>query len=105
MKRRTEQLNVKNQELQLAYQKVEALSLTDRLTGLNNRLYLEQHVTNDLELSRRKYTDWQNGKAPKPENADIVTFMIDLDHFKHINDQHGHNAGDLRRITHNFCLL
>ncbi|ALS98489.1 tetratricopeptide repeat-containing diguanylate cyclase [Lacimicrobium alkaliphilum] len=95
VERRTAQLRLKNKELRDAYKKVEALSLTDRLTGLNNRFFLEQHVLSDLELSRRAYTDWHQGRRAAPQNADMIVFMIDLDRFKQINDNHGHHGGDL----------
>ena len=69
----------------------EAIALSDAmhdgLTGLHNRRYLEASLKREEERARR-------GKA----TVSIVQF--DLDHFKKINDLHGHAAGDdvLRRV-------
>lgn len=53
----------------------------DHLTGLSNRRAFFESA--DLELLRRK-------KAPRP----VSLIMLDADHFKAINDQYGHPAGD-----------
>lgn len=91
---RTLELEEKNQQLSAAYQKVEAISLTDNLTGLHNRRFLENHIEPDLEHALRVYNDWHAGKSAKPVQADVVMFIIDLDDFKKVNDSYGHNAGD-----------
>jgi len=76
-------------ELRLALQALEESSLTDPLTGLRNRRFLLQHLEKDAALSLRK------AKSPAgAEATDTVMFMVDLDHFKHVNDTHGHLAGD-----------
>ena len=56
-------------------------SYSDHLTGLSNRRAFFEAA--DLELKRRK-------KAARP----VSLIMIDADHFKAINDRHGHPAGD-----------
>ena len=58
----------------------EALAHTDALTGLPNRRALYPHLTEHLELA-------QHGTPSS-------LLLIDLDHFKLINDRHGHNVGD-----------
>jgi diguanylate cyclase (GGDEF)-like protein len=73
---RTGELAEKNEQLQQA-------SLTDPLTGLRNRRYLEQTIEADLEIAARGGAD-----------RDLLIVMIDLDHFKSVNDQYGHAAGD-----------
>jgi diguanylate cyclase (GGDEF)-like protein len=55
-------------------------SLTDPLTGLRNRRYLAQRIEADLAAARA--------------GDDLLLFLIDLDHFKRINDVHGHGPGD-----------
>ena len=50
-------------------------SLTDPLTGLRNRRFLVQRIEEDA-------------------GSDLTFFLMDVDHFKRVNDQHGHAAGD-----------
>ncbi len=56
-------------------------AIRDSLTGLFNRRYLDE--TFERELSRAKRDDYE-----------ISVLMIDIDHFKHLNDTYGHKAGD-----------
>ncbi len=87
----------KNLELEEAYRTLEEVSLTDPLTGLRNRRFLFQHMENDIAISLRRYDDLARGEAGEAERAagmDLVFFMVDLDHFKEINDHYGHAAGD-----------
>jgi len=91
--RRTEQLAQRNAELQRAYGELEEVSLTDPLTGLRNRRFLTQHVVADVALAMRRYRDWLDDNGGT-EGADLLFFVIDLDHFKPVNDSYGHAAGD-----------
>jgi diguanylate cyclase (GGDEF)-like protein len=92
-----EQLLEKNLELEQAYKALEEVSLTDQLTGLRNRRFFLQNVDADVAMSLRGYDAGQHREltecdihAPK----DLVFFMVDLDHFKEVNDRYGHAAGD-----------
>lgn len=69
-------------ELSEANAKLEEASLTDPLTGLRNRRFLTQHLETDIAATLR-------------DGTDLIFFMVDLDHFKHVNDEYGHHAGDL----------
>jgi diguanylate cyclase (GGDEF)-like protein len=60
---------------------VEALSVTDPLTGLANRRHLDEHADAVVQLARR-------------DRAKVAVLVIDMDHFKTINDSLGHAAGD-----------
>ncbi|MFT7721291.1 MAG: diguanylate cyclase [Roseateles sp.] len=73
----TAALNAKSAELEDA-------SLTDPLTGLRNRRFLERQMPGDTALA-----------ASRPEgDSGLLFFLIDVDHFKRVNDEHGHMAGD-----------
>ncbi|HEY5801352.1 MAG TPA: sensor domain-containing diguanylate cyclase, partial [Burkholderiaceae bacterium] len=88
----------KNLELEHAYRTLEEVSLTDPLTGLRNRRFLFQHLEADVAMSLRRYDDLAKNGAEDDDTApgrDLVFFMVDLDHFKQINDLHGHGAGDM----------
>jgi diguanylate cyclase (GGDEF)-like protein len=65
------------------------LSVTDTLTGLKNRRYVLQTIGADLAASDRRIA----GRTPG-EDGDLVFYLIDIDHFKAINDRLGHEAGD-----------
>ncbi|WP_164544131.1 GGDEF domain-containing protein [Sphingomonas koreensis] len=61
--------------------KLRSQALRDPLTGLYNRRYMEDALQRAVQLAQR-------------EKHDVSIVMIDLDHFKRLNDQHGHAKGD-----------
>ncbi|HJU41911.1 MAG TPA: two-component regulator propeller domain-containing protein [Vicinamibacterales bacterium] len=77
-------------ELRDAYARIEEASLTDALTGLRNRRFIQQTVDADAAAVRRLHA----GGEAQSGRADLVFFLLDIDHFKQVNDVHGHAAGD-----------
>lgn len=75
------ELQVKNKQLEQAVLKFETMAATDPLTGLENRRSIAQALERCF------------AEAVRYEH-DLACVMIDLDHFKQINDTLGHQAGD-----------
>ncbi len=71
----------RTQELSAAYSRMEELALRDGLTGLLNRRAMQDRARAGLAQARRR-------RAP------FALAMIDVDHFKAINDTYGHASGD-----------
>jgi diguanylate cyclase (GGDEF)-like protein len=81
VKRLQDELRQRNEDL-------DRISRTDALTGLRNRRHVEEYLVKLTSLARR--------------NAEpIAVLVIDIDHFKSVNDTHGHDAGDavLREVA------
>ncbi|MGK0440934.1 MAG: diguanylate cyclase (GGDEF)-like protein [Pseudohongiellaceae bacterium] len=67
--------------LEEAKEELLILSRTDKLTGLNNRGYWEERLNDEFSRNKRS-------KEP------VSVVMLDIDHFKKINDTYGHSVGD-----------
>lgn len=78
---RTRELNEALGELEDANRKLEQHSHVDGLTGVHNRRYL------DTALERL----WRDAKE---SSSPLSLLILDLDHFKRVNDEHGHLVGD-----------
>lgn len=87
---KTRQLDLRNQELQLALEEVRKSALTDALTGLWNRRCLYEVLPADMARCQRLLQD-----NPERKDGHLLFFMLDIDYFKRINDDFGHQAGDL----------
>lgn len=68
-------------ELEAVNTQLEKLSRTDRLTDLNNRGFWEECLAGEFRRSQRT-------------GGPSSLIMFDIDHFKKVNDTHGHQAGD-----------
>lgn len=78
---RTQELQVAMQELEQANERLTSLSLKDPLTGLGNRRFMDQMLTElsaDAQRTRRQ----------------LSLAILDADHFKALNDRWGHEFGD-----------
>jgi diguanylate cyclase (GGDEF)-like protein len=67
-------------------------SLTDPLTGLYNRRFATTYLQHEIPRSLRDYAT--RGPDAGDTFSDLLFFLIDVDHFKSINDEHSHAAGD-----------
>lgn len=68
-------------DLKRVEEELRALSITDSLTGIYNRRYFQERLKTEL------------GRAER-EGLSLAVIMLDIDHFKHINDTFGHAQGD-----------
>jgi diguanylate cyclase (GGDEF)-like protein len=69
-------------QLRATQRKLEEQSITDGLTGLKNRRFFDERLPEEFRRAQR-YAD------------PVSLIMIDLDHFKRVNDRYGHQMGDV----------
>ncbi|MGB4497176.1 MAG: GGDEF domain-containing protein [Methylococcaceae bacterium] len=74
-------INVVTSELEQVNSELELLSITDKLTQIYNRVKLDSVLNHEINYANRYQTDFS-------------VILIDIDHFKQVNDAHGHNTGD-----------
>lgn len=77
-----DELRQKNKQLEEMLTRVETLAITDPLTGLFNRRRFESILTLEFKKAARY-------------QVPLSCMMIDIDHFKEVNDAYGHRAGDI----------
>jgi diguanylate cyclase (GGDEF)-like protein len=75
----------------LLTQRLEDLALRDPLTGLRNRRYLHEFMQEETPRVLRR---WLLNDGEILNRRSISLILVDLDLFKHVNDTHGHAAGD-----------
>ncbi|MHC8321429.1 sensor domain-containing diguanylate cyclase [Pseudomonas sp. GB2N2] len=75
-------------DLKRVEEELRALSITDSLTGIHNRRYFQERLTTEMARVERG-------------GGELSVIMLDIDHFKRINDQHGHAVGD--RVLQAVC--
>ena len=75
-------------DLKRVEEELRALSVTDSLTGIHNRRYFQERLTTEMARVERG-------------GGELSVIMLDIDHFKRINDQHGHAVGD--RVLQAVC--
>jgi diguanylate cyclase (GGDEF)-like protein len=82
---RTLELHITLQELEEANRELEQKNTLDELTGLFNRRFYDQKILAEYRRSKRNLTP-------------LSLLIIDIDHFKAVNDNYGHQMGD-------YCLV
>lgn len=87
-----EKLSDANKALLETNKELHQLSITDGLTGLLNRKHILELLDREISRSRRY-------------GHPVSVLMLDIDHFKNINDTYGHQTGDIvmRRLADLFC--
>lgn len=98
---RTSALQAKQRELRAQRDAMRRLANTDHLTGVASRRYFYECASIAIDRARR-------------DERPMSVLMLDIDHFKRINDQHGHAAGDVvlqafakacgQRLRHSDCI-
>lgn len=78
---RTFELQVTLRELEDKNRELEQMNIEDPLTKVKNRRYFDKRLQMEVRRSRR-------------EQSQLSVIMLDIDHFKKINDTHGHLTGD-----------
>jgi diguanylate cyclase (GGDEF)-like protein len=86
---RTLELEVALRELSDTNRELNEKNTLDALTGIRNRRYFNKKYQAEIRRSRR-------------ERTQLSVVMIDIDHFKHVNDRYGHLVGDecIRAVAH-----
>ncbi|MFA6144616.1 MAG: diguanylate cyclase [Sulfurimonas sp.] len=82
VKQRIQALEYENNELKLEKEALAKMSMTDPLTGLYNRVKVEETFLYEQKQSIR-------------HSDPLSIILMDLDHFKLVNDSYGHNTGDI----------
>jgi len=78
---RTKQLEEAMEKLEVANSDLTKLSLTDQLSQVYNRRGFDEAIANECSRARR-------------ERQNLAMVIVDIDHFKNINDTYGHTVGD-----------
>jgi diguanylate cyclase (GGDEF)-like protein len=88
---RTLELHIALQELEEANKELQEKNTLDELTGLYNRRFYDQKIQAEFRRSRRNLTP-------------LSLVVIDIDHFKKVNDNYGHLAGDECLVAVSACI-
>ena len=87
----------RTEALEVANHRLEEASQTDPLTGLHNRRYLANQIPADIAFYDRE-------AVRRGTPGEVMVFaLVDIDHFKAVNDTHGHAAGD--RVLQQFAQV
>jgi len=82
LRRVNKRLETKIAEIEQLQSRLREQAIRDPLTGLYNRRYLDETMEREIARAQR-------------DDLPIAILMLDIDHFKKVNDTYGHEAGDL----------
>lgn len=86
-----DRVDERTRELDEANRQLTEITVRDPLTGVHNRRHITERLDEEFSRSRRY-------------NNNLAVAVLDIDHFKSINDTHGHGAGDEVLIGMAFCV-
>ena len=101
-RRLEEAVAARSAELAAANRELREASFTDALTGARNRRFFSTVIEDDVNRTLRVHS---TPPANRPRNCDLIFYIVDIDHFKEVNDDYGHDRGDgvlaemARRLT------
>ena len=101
-RRLEEAVAARSAELAAANRELREASFTDALTGARNRRFFSTVIEDDVNRTLRVHS---TPPANRPRNCDLLFYIVDIDHFKEVNDEYGHDRGDgvlaevARRLT------
>jgi diguanylate cyclase (GGDEF)-like protein len=78
-------------ELAQANRELQEASVSDPLTGIRNRRFFRSMIEADASQAVRAY---RGSEVYSRDHRDLIFFLVDIDHFKEVNDEYGHDAGD-----------
>jgi diguanylate cyclase (GGDEF)-like protein len=81
----------RNAELARANRELQEVSLCDPLTGIRNRRFFQSMIPADASQAVRAY---RGSEVYGRDHRDLMFFLVDIDQFKDVNDEYGHDAGD-----------
>ncbi len=90
IKKKAEELQVKNQELEEKILEIQHISDIDSLTGISNRKKFEEEIIKEIARAERY-------------SHPLSVAMLDIDFFKSVNDSYGHKIGD--QVLQSICQL
>jgi diguanylate cyclase (GGDEF)-like protein len=102
-RRLEEAVAARSAELAAANRELREASFTDALTGARNRRFFSTVIEDDVNRTLRVHS---TPPANRPRNCDLIFYIVDIDHFKGVNDEYGHDRGDgvlaevAQRLTH-----
>ena len=93
VEKRTEDLDEANRRISEQNRQLTELSRTDPLTGLGNRRVLAETLPVEMSILQREARSLD--PSAMGDFLGAVVLLMDIDHFKSVNDQWGHDAGDV----------